>query len=215
MRVAHRVAAHAHRHIVAAMLAFRANAFRDPPDRPGGRTAAFRRSSAAGSPRSRAAGCARLVREDRFDLRRRQRRDGGDRQQNHGTHPADDRWHFDGDRLYDVNGGGQSRSRCDSRRQADCQRDAVVARAARCSVRACHQPPAMRASNSATPIIHANARPVTMRPRSSEENGGTEVARANWDARSRRTARLNRLRQGFGGRDPGAPRRSGCWSTRR
>ena len=49
-----------------------------------------------------------LVGENRFDLRRRQRRERGDRQQDRRPQPADDRRHVDERRLDDVRGRRQA-----------------------------------------------------------------------------------------------------------
>jgi hypothetical protein len=174
------------------MLALRANPFRDPPD---GRVVEQQRFGNCLQQVHRVVvppDMCELVREDRFDLRRRQRRDGGDRQENHGTHPADDRWNFHGNRLYDVNGGGQAKSmrqpaagRLPARRRRGKSRAMQRPHVPPAAGHACEQqgdaehPRKREACDDAVPIERRKQR-------------GTGFARPNREARSRRTARLNR-----------------------
>ena len=106
--VADRVAAERDGDVVAAVLALHANPLRQPPH---GRVVEQERL------RDRlqhvqgvvvAADVRELVRQDRFDLRRRQRRECGDREQNRRTQPADDGRDVHQRRLDDVRGRGQT-----------------------------------------------------------------------------------------------------------
>ncbi len=91
--------------VVAAVLALRANAVREPPHR---RMVEEQRLDdrlqhvdGVVVP----ANVRQLVRENRFDLRRRQRRERRDRQQNRGPQPSDHGRHVDERRFDDVRGG--------------------------------------------------------------------------------------------------------------
>jgi hypothetical protein len=107
-RVGDGVAAHAHRHFIAAVLALGANPLREPPHR------GVIEEQRLGDGLQQVdkvvvtADVRQFVRENRFHLRRRQRGHRGNRQQNRRTQPADDGRHVDARRLDDMRRRGQA-----------------------------------------------------------------------------------------------------------
>ena len=108
LRVADRVTADRDRDVVAAVLALHPNPVRHPPhcrmveqQRLGDRLQHVHRVVVAADVRE-------LVREDRLDLRRRQRRERGDGQQDRRPQPADNRRHVHERGFDDVRGRGQA-----------------------------------------------------------------------------------------------------------
>ena len=102
LRVRHGIAAHRDRHIVAAVFTFEPDLFREPPHRRVIEEQRFRNRLKHVHRIIVAADVRQLVGENRLDLRRGQRSDGGDGQENHRPQPSDDGWHVDERRFDDV-----------------------------------------------------------------------------------------------------------------
>ena len=108
--VADWIAAQCDGDVIAAVFALHADPIREPPDR---RVIKEQRLDNGLQHVDRvvvAANVRELVREDRFDLRRRQRRERRDGQQNRGPQPSDHHRHVDQRRFDDVRRGRQSQA---------------------------------------------------------------------------------------------------------
>ena len=107
-RVRDGIATQRHRDVVAAMLALDTNPRREPPHRGMVEEQCLHDRLQQVDQIIVAADMRELVRENRLDLRRRQRGDRGDRQQNRRPQPADERRDVDARRFDHVRGGGQA-----------------------------------------------------------------------------------------------------------
>ena len=94
-RVLQRIAEHRHGDVIAAVLALHANALRDPPDGRVIEKKRFHDGLNQVDDEVVPPDMGELVRQNHLDLLRGQARETGDRKEDDGTKPADDRRHFD------------------------------------------------------------------------------------------------------------------------